>query len=375
MPWCRDASNYKGCSTSSTTLLFSMPIWNDEFQMTHIFFRVQQPARDGSSTMQQPGQDKLWTVDPHVGHLPDLLQVSSLIASEARHKCRRWSHPKSTESADHQRLVKFRVMLIHWIYMWRFFGSLDVFDQLWRTTTFIHLHPQFNLQGPRTPSKNGQMASRCHFCLSNLNGDFNTLICVHGGFSMFSLENPWTSTTTWQFSMQNLSSHLPPGCAIAVAMAPKTLEPLPGPKTVEVVESPHLQKIKNTQKKRTSLISTIVELCRTHELISSNIKIKPMWVPLFCWWCLVEPPFWEVKTCFPRGQEAKVEKLAAEARKADVIHRDPDELAARRTPTSWHQSGDWEPSLWAVIWYLSLLPKATLACQCWSAQLGLWLAL
>lgn len=30
------------------------------------------------------------------------------------------------------------------------------------------------------------------------------------------------------------------------------------------------------------------------------------------------------------GQEAKVEKLAAEARKADVIHRDPDELAARR---------------------------------------------
>eukprot|EP00435_Cladocopium_sp_Y103_P025929 s2351_g6.t1 len=32
------------------------------------------------------------------------------------------------------------------------------------------------------------------------------------------------------------------------------------------------------------------------------------------------------KTC----QEAKVEKLAAEARKADVIHRDPDELAPRR---------------------------------------------
>ena len=35
------------------------------------------------------------------------------------------------------------------------------------------------------------------------------------------------------------------------------------------------------------------------------------------------------------GQEAKVEKLAAEARKADVIHRDPDELAARRND-GWH---------------------------------------
>ena len=31
----------------------------------------------------QPGHGKFWTVDAHVGHLPDLLKVSSLIAKEA----------------------------------------------------------------------------------------------------------------------------------------------------------------------------------------------------------------------------------------------------------------------------------------------------